>query len=96
MAEIFVFCLFRSKSTLFCAGVGSTAPHEVAALAFQWVRNCDVISAINAVGLPVVAMSATPGCVEGRISQAAWSLESPPHEGGTAKLRRRASKLRRH
>ena len=62
MAEIFVFCSFRTRPTLVCAGLGFTAPHEVAGAARQWVSNCGVISLINSAGLPVVAMFATPGC----------------------------------
>ena len=62
MAEIFVFCSFRTRPTLVCAGLGFTAPHEVAGAARQWVSNCGVISLINSAGLPVVAMLATPEC----------------------------------
>ena len=66
MAEIFVFCSFRTRPTLVCATAPTdpfSAPHEVAgAAARQWVSNCGVISLINSVGLPVVAMLATPGC----------------------------------
>ena len=83
MAEIFVFCSSRTRSVLVCAGLGSTAPHEVAGLAVQWEWNCDVMAVINSVGLPVVAMLATPGC--GRsYSQAARSVGSPPQEVGAA------------
>ena len=80
MAETCVFCPFRTRSTLVWASLGSTAPHEVAGLAFQWEWNCDTGS-MNTAMLPVVAMLATPVGVEGRVvRQAGACRESTPQE----------------
>ena len=78
MAETFEFCSFRTRSTLVLNGLGFAEPHEsTRPVTRQRERACGCTTFTNSVGLPVVAILATPGCGRPQSSQEPEESEEP-------------------
>ena len=78
MAETHEFFSFRPSRLLFLNVLGFAEPHEsTRPVTSQRERACGCTTFTNSVGLPVVAILATPGCGRPQSSQEPEESEEP-------------------